>query len=181
MKKLTTALGLALMTSLPAAALAAPIGPYAGLSIGHAETNLDAGSAGEIDAGTHALSAFAGYRIHEYFGAEIGYTYFGDYKIDLPGSRSDLDLYGFTAHVTGHLPISNNVELFGKVGLIHWDTKISHGGPSDDGTDLAAGLGFAAYVNQNVSLRGEWNYYKIDPSGYDADTSVFSVGAAYHF
>jgi hypothetical protein len=57
---------------------------------------------------------------------------------------------GFSA--LGIIPASNTVDLFGKIGLMFWDAKVSvsgqfAGSEDDDGSDMM--FGFAANIGLN--------------------------------
>lgn len=186
-KKILAVLAFALPLAFSSVVLAAPQGPYVGASFGHAKIKLDEDGS-ELDGlGTYSISLFGGFRFNRYFGAEIGYIRFDDVDSDTEDGTLKMKLDGFTAHVVGFLPISSTIDGFAKLGVIRWDGKESWRDDlgierfDDDGTDLSLGAGFTAQVTPAFSLRGEWTYYQIEPTGYDADTSVVSIGGTFNF
>jgi opacity protein-like surface antigen len=88
---------------------------------------------------------------------------------------------GYQATVIGYLPVSDSIDLFGKVGAIAWESEQNGqervrnivppipqipGGnapvsASDDGTDLTFGLGVVFRTDSPFSVRLQADYYDI--------------------
>lgn len=94
---------------------------------------------------------------------------------------SEVKRDGFQAFLIGSLPLSESVDLFGKAGVINWDadydgyerSELYASGPplppqnarisaSDDGTDMAAGIGVNLRTDSPFSLRADLSYYDFD-------------------
>jgi hypothetical protein len=171
------------------------------------------------DIGTQFL---VGWRAR-YFGAEIGYTNFNQMSRSyaeefdaLPNVpigcdpvvptgagcqerewRQRYQAEGYQAAVLGYLPVHDNIELFGKVGAIFWDSEsigeervreIVPTNPqvpppanariesSDDGTDLMVGIGALFRTDSPFSVRVAVDYYDV---GNTDQILMYSVGAFY--
>lgn len=165
----------ALITSAPVMAQ----GGFIGASIGGSYVEVDAA---DFKGGDTAFKIFGGYRINTNFAIEAFYTDAGE-PDDGPLS---VDVSAFGASVVGILPVGGQFELFGKLGLAAWDAdfKDPSGTFPDDGTDLTYGVGGAWILNQQVSIRAEWEFIDIEADiggAIDADTDILSIGVQYNF
>jgi len=93
--------------------------------------------------------------------------------------KTDATAFGLAA--LGILPVSEQLELFGKLGFVNGesDADVIIGGSrftvGDSGTELTFGLGAVYNVAPRFGIRAEWE--NID----DADISMLSVGIQYRF
>jgi opacity protein-like surface antigen len=156
----------ALLTLPVLPAVAADNGFYLGGSIGLTVTDFDGDDT--------AFKLIAGIRPLDWLGVEAAYVNFGEPEDTVFGQNVKADGDGISAFAVGFLP-TGPVDLFAKLGLISWDSKIS-GDFSDDGTDLAYGVG-AQFRVLGLSIRAE--YEKFDVS--DVDLDMISVGLTYTF
>jgi opacity protein-like surface antigen len=82
----------------------------------------------------------------------------------------------------GVLPLAK-WELFGKAGLVMWDTDVRvSSGPwsvsgSENGTDLAYGVGAAYKLGNKFALRVEWEIFDLDST----DVNMISGGVDFRF
>jgi opacity protein-like surface antigen len=168
----------ALLTLPVLPAVAADNGFYLGGSVGQANLKIDDLSDGistaDFDADDTAFKLIAGMRPLDWLGIEAAYVNFGEPEDTVLGQKLKADGDGISAFAVGFLP-TGPVDLFAKVGLISWDSKIS-GTFDDDGTDLAYGVG-AQFRVLGLSIRAE--YEKFDVS--DVDLDMISVGLTYTF
>jgi opacity protein-like surface antigen len=159
-------------------AVAADNGFYLGGSVGQANLKVDDVTDGisteDFDADDTAFKLIAGIRPLDWLGVEAAYVNFGEPEDTVLGQKLQADGDGISAFAVGFLP-TGPVDLFAKVGLISWDSKIS-GTLDDDGTDLAYGAG-AQFRVLGLSIRAE--YEKFDIS--DVDLDMISVGLTYTF
>jgi OOP family OmpA-OmpF porin len=159
-------------------AVAADNGFYLGGSIGQANLKIDdltnGISTADFDADDTAFKLIAGMRPLDWLGLEAAYVNFGKPEDTVLGEKLKADGDGITAFAVGFLA-TGPVDLFAKVGLISWDSKIS-GSFDDSGTDLAYGAG-AQFRVLGLSIRAE--YEKFDIS--DVDLDMISVGLTYTF
>lgn len=178
MNTMRTAMSLAVMAgglALSGNAAATDNGFYLGLGLGQSSINADFdGAEGgfSFDADDLGYKAFAGWNfaILELvtLGVEVGYVDFG--KPDDNGV--DVDANGFDAFGLAGVQLGP-IQVFGKVGVIAWDADGSDGpdSVSDDGTDLAYGIG-AGLQFGSLGVRAEYELFDIDGS---EDVSVDDV------
>ena len=175
-KAILFAVALMALPVLPA--VAADNGFYLGGSVGQANLKIDDLSDGistaDFDADDTAFKLIAGMRPLDWLGIEAAYVNFGEPEDTVLGQKLKADGDGISAFAVGFLP-TGPVDLFAKVGLISWDSKIS-GSFDDSGTDLAYGVG-AQFRVLGLSIRAE--YEKFDIS--DVDLDMISVGLTYTF
>jgi len=131
-------------------------------------------STADFDADDMGYKFIAGFRPLDWLGLEAAYVNFGKPEDTVLGQKLKAEGDGISAFAVGFLP-TGPVDLFAKVGLISWDSKIS-GSFNDDGTDLAYGVG-AQFRVLSLSIRAE--YEKFDVS--DVDLDMISVGVTYTF
>lgn len=165
------------LPALPAAA--ADNGFYFGGSIGQANLKIDDLTDGTVanddfDGDDMAFKLIAGIRPLDWLGVEAAYVNFGEPEDTVLGQKLKADGDGISAFAVGFLP-TGPVDLFAKVGLITWDSKIA--GFDEDGTDFAYGVG-AQFRVLGLSIRAE--YEKFDAEDID-DLSMVSVGVTYTF
>ena len=175
-KAILFAVALMALPVLPA--VAADNGFYLGGSVGQANLKIsditDGISTADFDADDTAFKLIAGIRPLDWLGVEAAYVNFGEPEDTVLGQKLKAEGDGISAFAVGFLP-TGPVDLFAKVGLISWDSKIS-GTFDDDGTDLAYGVG-AQFRVLGLSIRAE--YEKFDVS--DVDLDMISVGLTYTF
>jgi hypothetical protein len=168
----------ALLTAPVLPAVAADNGFYLGGSIGQANLKIDdltnGISTADFDADDTAWKLIAGIRPLDWLGVEAAYVNFGEPEDTVLGQKLQAEGDGISAFAVGFLP-TGPVDLYAKLGLISWDSKIS-GTFDDDGTDLAYGVG-AQFRVLGLSIRAE--YEKFDVS--DVDLDMISVGLTYTF
>jgi opacity protein-like surface antigen len=176
-KALVLAAALFALPVLPA--VAADNGFYLGASVGQANLKIDdltnnTFENDDFNADDMAFKLIAGMRPLDWLGVEAAYVNFGEPEDTVLGQKLKADGDGISAFAVGFLA-TGPVDLFAKVGLISWDSKIS-GSFDDDGTDLAYGAG-AQFRVLGLSIRAE--YEKFDIS--DVDLDMVSVGVTYTF
>ncbi len=189
------------------AAIADDKGLYVGGSLGY--SSIDTLSGGEIDAllatgGITSTSSvddsdlgwkfFAGFNFNQYFGIEMAYVDLGEAEassvITAPTAGTAAiaaEADGFSFAAVGRYPLSNNIDVFGKVGVFAWDvegtgnvtsgaTTVALNGDTD-GTDVMFGVGGEYEITKNIGVRAEWERYKLDSD----DVDLFSIGLEYDF
>jgi opacity protein-like surface antigen len=176
-KAILFAVALFALPAVPAAA--ADNGFYLGASVGQANLKIDdltnnTFNDDDFEGDDLAFKLIAGMRPLDWLGVEAAYVNFGEPEDTVVGTKLKADGDGISAFAVGFLA-TGPVDLFAKVGLISWDSKIS-GSFDDDGTDLAYGAG-AQFRVLGLSVRAE--YEKFDIS--DVDLDMISVGVTYTF
>ncbi len=170
----------AALASGPALA-GADSGFYLGAGVGQAsvgDINIDGGEGSSFDGDDTAYKAIVGFN----FGwiplidlaVEGSYIDFG--KPDDGGTEVDADgLAAFGVVGVNLGPIG----VFGKVGAINWDAKVSGVAVSgdDDGTDPAYGIG-ARFSLGSFQIRAEYELFDIDAAD---DVDLLSASLLYTF
>lgn len=152
---------------------------YAGVSIGNASPD----SSGFDSA--IGWKIFGGYALNDILAVEGGYVSFGE--MDGPTIFSNIatsiEPTGFEIAAVGNFPINSQFSLFGKVGLLAWDTDINFSGPggsasaSETGTDVFFGLGGQFEISGNLAVRASWESYTVE----DGDIDFLSASAVFGF
>ena len=116
-----------------------------------------------------------GYKFNKNFALEGYYIDYG--TAEDSGFSADAD--GPQVQGVGLLPVSNNVDLYGKLGLTMWDAELCSpfGCISDDGTDIVFGFGGNFAVSNKVDLRAEYEIADFD--GTDVTTLMVGVNIAF--
>ena len=156
-------------------------GFYIGGGIGSSKVE-----AGPFDAGDTGFQLFGGYRFSEgalpldsTFAIEGGYVDFGTPEENVLGENLKFDLDGIKLYAVISKSLGERWSVFGKIGALSWDGKVSHGSGSGtaDGSDTAAGLGASFQTpHENLSIRGE-----IEGFDFLDGVWLYSVSAVYHF
>ena len=174
------------------AAQPAPPAPDRGFYVlgaaGRASVDIDNGA---IDASVRAAGALTsnttsdekvsawklavGYQFNRNFALELSYADFDNFKLEtvttgpagVANGRIDGKAYSLDA--IGIIPVSANVDLFGRLGFHRWDvdTRVAAviGGAtatanaSENGTDWKFGLGARWNFNRNLGLQLEWERF----------------------
>lgn len=149
-------------------------GGYVGLSAGMSDANQ-----GYLDNGT-SFSVTGGYALNENFALEASYIDLGDMDDNL-GAGLTLSIDGFVVSAVGKVPLSNNINVFGKVGMFVWDATADQDGLgavlNDDGVDATFGLGVSVDFTPNFGLYAQFQQFDID----DGDVKNYSLGAQFMF
>jgi len=138
-----------------------------GASIGASKITVDDSSSGiDFDGSDVGWKVFGKFMFNDNLGLEVGYVDFGNPGDSIFGFGTDIAADGIDAFLIGSLPASESVDLFGKVGYVSWDAEISAPGvsESDDGSDLAVGIGAAFHTSDTFSILGEWEWFDIADS-----------------
>jgi len=177
--------------------------PYALVSLGVSQADLNevtSRPSTNKSEESFAWKVSGGYQFNPNFALEAGYIDFGKFSETISVSSFDKVDVDFKAHALfisalGIVPLNESFDLFGKAGLARSEVKASTNvvmGPgmeadlnsSGHGTSPAFGLGGEYSYNQNVSLRGEVEYF-IDvgdaDSSVDFDVAMATVGVKYSF
>ena len=161
MKKFSVALlGLAVLFTSSAYA----DGLSVGASVGY--VNIEDSEPGfDFSANDTGYKLFGAYTFENGLGIEGGYIDFGKPDDTFQGLTGEIDASGWNLYGVGHLPLSDSVSLFGKAGFVRWDADSIIDGvlvDSDDGEDLALGLGAQWSISDNLGFRAEADWFDID-------------------
>ncbi len=120
---------------------------------------------------------YGGLTLLKFFGLEAGYVDLG--KPDDASSGVTIEGTGWDVFAMGVLPLGSKFEFFGKAGLIYWDTDATFSGggspvnDSDDGVDIAYGLGASLKFGGFLAFRFEWESFEI---GNADEVDMVSIG-----
>ena len=153
-------------------ASAADNGVYIGAGI--TQTNVEIDEV-DLDENDNGFKALVGFRPLDWLAVEANYVDFGQVSVGDPAIvEAEFEAKGIDAFVIGMLDFTV-IDLFAKVGLVSWDadTTVRSGGDivdefSDDGTDLAYGVGIQARFG-SLGARLEAERFDIE------DTDAFDV------
>ncbi len=187
MKKTNISVVVAMAIGLAATPIMADSkGFYGGFGIGipdYAGGATDSDDA-VISSGEGAAQGFIGYRFNDTWALEAGYADLA-HGVDDDETNDETDPEEFhakalTLSVLGHVPVTKQFSLYGKLGAAHWDMdrKDPDGVDNHDenGTSVVVGLGADYQVNRNMSLRASWDHYhNIGNKSDDNDTANVGV------
>ncbi|MCZ6536685.1 MAG: outer membrane beta-barrel protein, partial [Gammaproteobacteria bacterium] len=124
-----------------------------------------------------------GYEFADYWGAEVGIMDFGEAK----SGTAKVEIGGIDFVATGTYPINDQFDVFAKVGVYFLDADLTDplGVSQDtDNSDLTFGIGASYNIDEQFSVRAEWQLFK--DVGEQAVTGIsdleyWSVGVVYGF
>lgn len=151
---------------------------YFGVGIGQATIDTDLSSGQDFDASDLAWKGVIGYNfvVNPYLdlALETGYRNLGEPDDD----NVEIDVDGLEVFAVISLNLGR-FGIFGKAGLIDWDSEINAGGPQieDDGTDPIYGVG-ASMRSGSWQFRGEAE--KLDIEDVD-DVYMISASVLYAY
>ena len=120
---------------------------------------------------------YGGYRLSDLLTLQGGYTNLGERS----SGNITSETKGFTASALASYPVNEQINIFGKAGIFKWNTETSQGNEMDD-IDPLFGLGADYKLNENMSIRGEWDNYKsvaTSSTGESSDVQMLSVGMTF--
>ncbi len=195
MKKILFVAALAASTS----AFATDSGLYGAFDIGQGQlSSISQGGASVSFANTTPFRLGVGYQLNKNFGVEGSYVDFG--KSDMTASALGVGLNagtmkasGFGIAAIGSLPVSDAVELFGKIGYNSIKVTTSPSAPfaalgalasSYTNNKASFGLGAKFNLSKELALRAQYEDFgsmKANATGASTKATMFSLGATYAF
>lgn len=166
-----------------------PVEPYIGAGAGQSRFDTNSDTFGPLarvsDDKDFAWRVFAGTRVWNFVGLELGYIDFGEITASPTGSA---DAKGVDLVAIGFLPLyargPHGFDVFIKAGGYWWDggsDNLLPGNNIDDGTgfDWTAGAGvqytFGGLTAGRVGVRAEWQRYNDTFDSVDNDVWMGSV------
>ncbi|WP_370235254.1 MULTISPECIES: porin family protein [Henriciella] len=172
MSKTLTAAAIAAVLATPAFAQ----GWYA--DVGYQTLGFDED---EIDVDLGAITGHFGYQLNQNFALEgelgVGVK---EESFDVLGTDVDVELsYLVGAYVRGQVPVSEQLNLFARVGVVNAELSVEGGGfsESDSETGIGYGAGAEFMFNSTFGIRGDYTRYDID----DAEADAFMIGAVFKY
>jgi OmpA-OmpF porin, OOP family len=157
---------------------------YVGISGGRSKYDLNSGNVGlESDNTDNALKLYTGGFFHPNWGLEVGYVNAG--KARRLGGETEA--HGFNLSLVGRAPLSEQFDLFGKVGTTYGRTRTSGFSGlgvqtgKEDGFGLSYGVGARWSFNPQWAAVIEWESHKFKFSDGDEAVKMTTVGLQYRF
>jgi OmpA-OmpF porin, OOP family len=138
----------------------------------------------ECDRKDTGWKVYAGGRMSEIVGLEVGYTDFGRIR----SNGGDTNAWAVPILLTVGTPLGQRFSAFGKVGGLYSrtdvtvdlnDTFSASGDKNGWGWTYGAGATFA--ITPNVQIRADWDRYKLDFVGGRRDVDMLSAGVQFRF
>lgn len=149
-------------------------GGYVGISAGMSDIDE-----GYLDNGT-SFSFTGGYELNDNFALEASYIDLGDMDDNI-GAGLTLSVDGYVVSAVGKVPLSNAIDLFGKVGMFVWGATADRDGYgavfNDDGVDATFGLGASIDITSNFGLYAQFQQFDIN----DSEVQNYALGAQLMF
>lgn len=187
-------------------------GWYIGGGLGRTNVNIDeaglnaaattAGAASAVtssDENDTGWKLFGGYQFNKHLALELTYANLGRFNTTTTitgpagtvSGKAKLE-NNWSGDLIGILPVGQGFSLFGRVGLLYSETKISAAATvppvtvgldtKDNDWNYKLGLGVGYEFTNNVGIRGEWERYRVsDGSGGKGDADLWSVSLRYKF
>jgi OOP family OmpA-OmpF porin len=169
-------------------------GWFFGLSMTRPPPRLELPSISFAGRDDNGYKLSAGYRFGPHWKAELHYVDIGQPSLKSNPTASDLASQargkGLQVVGTASMPLTEKIDLFGKLGAIHSNlasscaTNILTCSVADRSTDLNYGVGLRYDFTKTVSVKGEWERFRRFGS-HDAigetDRDFFSVGLGFKF
>ncbi|WP_135075408.1 outer membrane beta-barrel protein [Terasakiella sp. SH-1] len=138
---------------------------------------------------------FFGYQYNSYLAVEAGYRDLGQYMVYEDYPLDTIDLTMWNADLVGTLPVTERFALLGKAGLVKYsmtrtDMDQSNRRYKDNGYSYSVGLGASYQIDNQFSLRANYDFYPdlgnitkladgLEPVG-EASVSVLGLNLMYH-
>jgi OOP family OmpA-OmpF porin len=128
------------------------------------------------------LNIYGGIKFNEYFGLELSYTDFGKQEDEFTSVYTfdvSVEVVGLGFSAVGFLPISDNLGLLGKLGVIDLEADLTFDAhpESKDGSDLFYGIGAEYRLSEQFSFRSVWEIVVANRADFD----MLSINAQFNF
>jgi OOP family OmpA-OmpF porin len=148
-------------------------GFYVGASIG--QFGVDETGFSESDT---SFKLFGGWMLNPFVGADIEYIDGGT----VGEGDFGIDSTGINLSIKGNWPVSEQFDLFAKVGYYFWDADIDVTGDSgqefnESGSDVSWGIGAGWNFTENLGLVAEYQWFTVE----EADSTLWSGGIVWKF
>jgi len=145
---------------------------YFGGTIGASEGSSYCSGENNCEDSDTAWKIFGGYKLTDKLSAEGAFVNLGDMHKN--GENSDIS--AFTINGVGTLPMTEQFDVFAKVGAMRWSSDNTSG--DESGFGVTYGLGAKMHINETTKLRAEWEKLpSIETSNSEkTDVNMLSVG-----
>ena len=160
--------------------------PYVGLDYVYSDVDMDEATNGtDFKHKFNTASMNLGVRMKEYMGLEAFYQMSMVEDKNLDNQKNKSKFYAYGADVMGYMPVYENLELIGGLGLGQYEFRRTSLGAindkdKDSGIGIRMGAGLQYNVTENVALRamGRYTWVDVDHANH---LTEFLVGARYSF
>lgn len=155
-----------------------------GFSVGAsvARASVEAKGLGQtVDGNADGSRIFASYMFTRRFGIEAGYSDFGRPNDNTIAPNVQVESNSYDLYAVGVQPVSEKLDLFGKIGFVSWNTEIEEDETtevSSSSTDLALGFGGEYRVSERFGIRAEFDWIDSNTSGA---VQLVSLGGVFRF
>ena len=137
----------------------------------------------ECDTKDTGWKVYAGGRLNEWLGLEIGYTDFGRIR----ASGGEVDAWAVPVSLVAGIPFAERFSAFGKLGGLYGrtdvtaslDSLVSTGHKSGWGWTYGVGAAFA--LTPQWQIRADWDRHKLDFTTGREDVDMLSAGMQVRF
>jgi len=160
---------------------------YVGFGIGSAsyKADLSALGGGDFDDTGTGTKLYGGYSFNKYFAAELAAYNFTEASVGAveisPGTfiGAAVSMKGAAAFGVAMYPVSKQVNLMAKLGILSWDADlgVNNTSAANDGTDLAYALSASYGFSKEFLITADWESFNTD----NPELSMFSVGFRFIF
>ena len=138
----------------------------------------------ECDRKDTGFKIYAGGKLSEIIGLELGYTDFGRIR----AGSSEVDAWAVPITVNVGVPIGERFNVFGKAGGLYGrtdvrvdiDDSITARGDRN-GWGWTYGVGATFSVTPNLQIRADWDRHKLDFVGGRRDVDMLTAGVQFRF
>lgn len=148
---------------------------YGGVSVGQAEAKCSNTS---INCDSTGWKVYGGYKVTPSIAVEGGFYSLVDAEETVAANTTaKVNASGLALAGVASFPVADNLEVFGKGGVMAWkaEGKLT-GFPNQktNNTDVLLGAGATYMLGDNWGIRGEY-----ENVGGDLDASLYSIGATF--
>jgi len=147
-------------------------------SAGVTQSHLSVGDVGGFDRSATGATIALGASFNKNFAVEASYTDFGKRTAQTNYGNVDVDTSALGLHVVAKYPVTENVSVYVKPGLLQ--TKIDILGASAHNTRASVGFGVTHAVTSNVAIKTEFNHIR-DVAGTGLNANAVTVGVQVGF
>jgi len=157
-------------------------------TFGNTSSDISFNAQNRIDGNNDSYALGAGYTVNRNFSLEVAYK-----DIDSQNAETDCppdfacvglvlplltkaDLTAISLSVNGSIPLTDSLDVYGKVGFVSWDVDFEGISSAFDtsGEDLLYGAGLRWSIDDHWKVFAEYGRVELD-----LDTA--SIGVSYHF
>ena len=159
---------------------------HAGVSFGQSKLDIDCPAGFGCDNKDQFLKAYAGGRLNNAIGLEVGVMNFGKFS----AAGGETDGWGADAAVVAGFPIGANSSIFGKLGVVYARMETSAAPAAvaagfqtgkERGFGMRYGLGAQVGLTKTLALRADWDRYRLPLVGDHEDLDALTLGVQYTF